>query len=209
LDTYHYGFFKFPNQDQEIPVVFKSKPDLKKGSEVLLEGKWAKSNGNRPSFTCQDYQILSSPPPLTTKILREQIQPLLTTSIDKKQEWNQRTDFLFRKLEELKKLEELTKLGKEYLAAHLLLKNAEYSSYHDGKLKQENFNQEKYLERIATEISHTEKRMKAADWKEEALDNFASKSIAITTQALEEKDKIIKELQQKLANYETKEGKKW
>ena len=28
-ETYHYGFFQIPGQNQEIPVVFKSKPDLR------------------------------------------------------------------------------------------------------------------------------------------------------------------------------------
>jgi len=37
--TYYYGFFIFPDQNQEIPVIFKgAKPILEKGSEVLLEG---------------------------------------------------------------------------------------------------------------------------------------------------------------------------
>ena len=60
--SYYYGFFKLENQVGEYPVVFKSKPDLIKGSQVELTGNWAKSNGNRPSFTCQTYQILKDPP---------------------------------------------------------------------------------------------------------------------------------------------------
>jgi hypothetical protein len=42
--------------------VFKAKPALTKGSQVQLTGNWAKSNSNRPSFTCQTYQITSDPP---------------------------------------------------------------------------------------------------------------------------------------------------
>jgi len=66
-------------QDCEIPVVFRIfnpdkfrtvnpnyiqpedfwlKPNLTKGQTVILEGTWAKSNGNRPSFTCYSYQVL-------------------------------------------------------------------------------------------------------------------------------------------------------
>ncbi|KLL03890.1 MAG: hypothetical protein MRECE_7c025 [Mycoplasmataceae bacterium CE_OT135] len=56
-ETYHYGFFKLENQSQEIPVIFKVKPEIPKGSEVELTGKWAQSNGNRPSFTCYDYEL--------------------------------------------------------------------------------------------------------------------------------------------------------
>jgi hypothetical protein len=37
-EPYYYGFFKFPNQDQEIPVVFKSKPIISKNSQVQLKG---------------------------------------------------------------------------------------------------------------------------------------------------------------------------
>ena len=35
---YYYGFFKFEGKEPEIPVIFKAKPDLTKGSQVLLEG---------------------------------------------------------------------------------------------------------------------------------------------------------------------------
>jgi len=35
---YYYGFFKLENQEGEFPVVFKAKPDLKKGSQVELTG---------------------------------------------------------------------------------------------------------------------------------------------------------------------------
>ena len=36
---YYYGFFKFPEQNQEIPVIFKeSKPAILKGTQVQLEG---------------------------------------------------------------------------------------------------------------------------------------------------------------------------
>jgi len=61
-------------KDCEIPVIFRLKeagvihkdedttleirPKLKKGKKVILEGQWAKSNGNRPSFTCYSYRVL-------------------------------------------------------------------------------------------------------------------------------------------------------
>ena len=60
--SYYYGFFKISQQEQETPVIFKVKPDLKRGSSIKLEGNWAKSNHSRPSFTCQTYQILKDPP---------------------------------------------------------------------------------------------------------------------------------------------------
>jgi hypothetical protein len=36
---YYYGFFKLENQNQDIPVVFKTKPNLVKGSQVELTGQ--------------------------------------------------------------------------------------------------------------------------------------------------------------------------
>jgi len=35
---YHYGFFKVKDQEPEIPVIFKTKPAISKGSQVLLQG---------------------------------------------------------------------------------------------------------------------------------------------------------------------------
>jgi len=35
---YYYSFFKVKDQEPEIPVIFKTKPDLKKGSQVQLTG---------------------------------------------------------------------------------------------------------------------------------------------------------------------------
>jgi len=101
--TYHYGFFKIPNQEPEIPVIFKDeegpyKPTIPKGSQVLLEGNWAKSNGSRPSFTATQYQILKDPPEINIKSLRETIHSLLTLSLKEKSQWSQTTDFLFNKL---------------------------------------------------------------------------------------------------------------
>jgi len=37
-EPYYYGFFKLKDQEPEIPVIFKTKPDLTKGSQVLLQG---------------------------------------------------------------------------------------------------------------------------------------------------------------------------
>ena len=37
-ETYYYGFFKLENQNQDTPVIFKTKPDLVKGSQVELTG---------------------------------------------------------------------------------------------------------------------------------------------------------------------------
>ena len=55
-EPYYYGFFKIPDQVAEIPVIFKKeKPTIPKGSQVEILGNWAKSNGNRPSFTATQY----------------------------------------------------------------------------------------------------------------------------------------------------------
>lgn len=42
-EPYYYGFFKIPNQEPEIPVIFKDekgnyKPTIPKGSQVQLQG---------------------------------------------------------------------------------------------------------------------------------------------------------------------------
>ena len=37
-EPYYYGFFKVKDQEPEIPVIFKTKPDLTKGSQVSLTG---------------------------------------------------------------------------------------------------------------------------------------------------------------------------
>jgi hypothetical protein len=38
-ETYYYGFFKLETQNQEIPIVFKTKPEIPKGSQVELTGQ--------------------------------------------------------------------------------------------------------------------------------------------------------------------------
>jgi len=67
-EPYYYGFFKIKNHEGEFPVIFKTKPDLKKGSQVQLTDNWANSNNSRPSFTCSEYQILSTPLLLPVKL---------------------------------------------------------------------------------------------------------------------------------------------
>jgi hypothetical protein len=72
----------------EIPVIFRLKdnslPEVPHKAKILLKGTWSESeNSSRPSFTCQEYQILSPPFQPTTKDLKEQISQLLTTSLKK------------------------------------------------------------------------------------------------------------------------------
>lgn len=58
---YHYGFFKTQDYEQDIPVVFKeTKPTLKKGNTAQLEGVWAESDSDRPSFTCFSFKIIKA-----------------------------------------------------------------------------------------------------------------------------------------------------
>ncbi|KLL02959.1 MAG: hypothetical protein MRECE_35c011 [Mycoplasmataceae bacterium CE_OT135] len=166
-ETYHYGFFQVLDQEQEIPVIFKSKPEIPKGSEVELRGNWAKSNGNRPSFTATAYQILSNPPELTPKELREQIHSLLTPALKEKAQWTQTVDFLFNKLKALEKLEKMSKLGEQYLTAYLLTKSARYANYQTELLKHTDFTPEKYLKTLAWELETLEKQIKAISRKEE------------------------------------------
>ena len=37
-EIYYYGFFKVKDQEPEIPVIFKTKPTIPKGSQVQLTG---------------------------------------------------------------------------------------------------------------------------------------------------------------------------
>jgi hypothetical protein len=198
---YYYGFFQIANQNQEIPVVFKTKPEIPKGSQVELTGNWAKSNGNRPSFTCQTYQVLKDPPEITPKALKEQIHSLLTPTLKEKNQWSQTMDFLFNKLKALEKLEKMGKLGEPYLNAYLLTKSARYANYQTELLTQTNFDQAKYLKTLAWELEPIEKQIKAKENSaKQTLDNFTNQAIQTMTEALAEKDQIIQGLRQKLAN---------
>ena len=158
---YYYDFFKLENQNQDIPVVFKTKPDLVKGSQVELTGQWANSNKDRPSFTCQTYQILTDPPQPTLKSLQKSLQPLLSTCLEKKSEWNQRTDYLFKKKKDLEEIERMTKLGSTYLTAYLLTKQAFYANYQTEHLEQADFSLETYLQRIASELDRESQHIQA------------------------------------------------
>jgi hypothetical protein len=101
-------------------------------------------------------------------------------------------------------LEKNSKLGETYLTAYLLTKNARYANYQENLLGNTNFTPESYLNKIASEIEETEKRIKAVQNKEkasQALDNFADNSIKIMSEALKEKDGIIRELENKLSRF--------
>jgi len=99
--------------------------------------------------------------PLTIKNLRQQIQPLHQASVAQKLEWISRADFFFNKLKALDKLEKVSKLGSEYLAAYLLTKSAHYANYQPEHLKHTNFDQQKYLQTLATEIATESKCIQA------------------------------------------------
>ena len=175
---YFWAFFQLEGINQDIPVVFKldssidlseqTPPDIPPRSKVILEGKWAESANNpRPSFTCLAYEILTNPPPTTIKSLKEQINHLLNTSKDKKQEWTQRTDSLFKKLDTLKDLEKTSKLGDNYLQAYLLLKSAFYANYQDNLLPDTDHltHQEEFLAKFQREIEEIAQRIRAYEAK--------------------------------------------
>ena len=163
-ELYYYGFFKLENQEQEIPVIFKTKPDLKKGSQVELTGNWAKSNNSRPSFTATQYQILKDPPPLTNQSLRETIQKLLTLAWEHQKHWTQTTKFLTKKQEQLKELDKYQK-HPALLQAYLALKAFYYSNEYREQLS---LNEPEFINKIASEIEPIEKQIKALNRKEES-----------------------------------------
>jgi len=73
----------------------------------------------------------------------------------------------------------------------------DYSASTNGKLELEDFNQSKYLSRIASEIEPIEKQIKALQAKNpaQALDIFAEKALQNAIEALAEKDRMISKLQ--------------
>jgi len=172
-NPYYLGFFQFEGLDQDIPVIFKldsreywaeNKPNIPPRAKVLLEGKWAESkDSNRSSFTCLAWQVIANPPPITIKDLREQISLLLTTSLDKKKEWSERTDYLFKKQKDLSEMEKLSKLGKPYLQAYLLLRKAHYANYQDNlfHVSPNLTNQDQYLTILSQEIEEIAQHVRA------------------------------------------------
>lgn len=163
---YYYGFFTFPDQNQDIPVIFKTKPILEKGSQVELTGQWANSNKERPSFTCHQYQLLKEPSPPSLQSLQKQLSSLLKPSLDQKKNWTETTDFLFRKKKELEEMEKVSTLGNHYLHAYLLTKQAFYANYQTEHLEQANFSLPSYLHRVSSELEITKRQMIASGWKE-------------------------------------------
>jgi hypothetical protein len=158
----------------QTPIFFRIKennnwikPKISKGSLLELEGNYTQpTNGNlRPSFTATSYQLLSEPKPLTSQELITLISGLLSTSLEKKKEWVNRTDFLFKKLEELKELDTLTKLGTNFLNAYLTLKWAYYSNYQEKYLAAD-FDLTKYLQNIHLEIEQVSKHIEAYQSKQ-------------------------------------------
>ena len=171
--TYYLAFFQFEGLDQDIPVIFRlknnSKPQIPLKSKVLLEGQWAEpSLSPRPSFTCSTYQILANPPPPTIKNLREQLNHLLPTSLEKQKEWKNRVDYLFEKQKDLAKIEKITKLGDQYLKAYLLLKSASYANYQNNllHLTTDLTQQAPYLAKISQEIEEMAYHIRAYQSKE-------------------------------------------
>ncbi|CAJ0868661.1 1357_t:CDS:2 [Entrophospora sp. SA101] len=101
----------------------------------------------------------------------------------------------------------MNKLGATYLQAYLLTKSARYANYQTELLANTNFNQAKYLKTLAWELEPLEKQIKAKEnltkQASQTLDTFAHQAIQTMTEALAEKDQIIHELRQKLAEKET------
>ena len=169
-----YGFFKI--EEKEYPVIFRIKdeidkwlkPIIKKGSQCELEGEWKTSKiakSIRPSFTAYSYQILQEPKPLTTSELITLTSGLLSTTLEKYKEWTNRKDFLFKKLEELKEIETLSKLGEKFLQAYLTLKQASYANY-QTKLLATNFDLTHYLTNISQEIQLVKSHIEAYQAKQ-------------------------------------------
>ena len=88
------------------------------------------------------------------------------------------------------------------LEAFLSLKAFYYSNAGQQELS---LNQPAFINKIASEIEPIEKQIKALQAKNnqsQALDHFVNNSIEIMSEALAEKDQIIRELQQQLTQKE-------
>src|SRR5215211_4835524 len=97
----------------------------------------------------------------------------------------------------------MTKLGSTFLKAYLLTKQAFYANYQSEHLEQADFSLETYLQRIAAELERESSQIQAYLSRERVNQSFvslANNSIQITLQALNEKDLVIKNLEQKLTN---------
>jgi hypothetical protein len=97
----------------------------------------------------------------------------------------------------------MVKLGSTYLTAYLLTKQSFYANYQAEHLEQADFSLETYLARINSELERESSHIQAYLSKERVNQSFASlanNSLQITLQALNEKDQVIKNLEQKLAN---------
>lgn len=84
---------------------------------------------------------------------------------EKYKEWTNRKDFLFKKLEELKEIETLSKLGEKFLQAYLTLKQASYANY-QTKLLATNFDLTHYLTNISQEIQLVRSHIEAYQAKQ-------------------------------------------
>ena len=177
--SYYLAFFQLEGLEQDIPVIFKidssanpdqqTPPYIPPRAKVLLEGHWAEpTNSNRPSFTCLAWEIITNPPPITIKSLQKQINHLLITSLEKQTEWKQRVDYLFKRLKYLKDLDQLTKLGDQYLQAYLLLKSASYANYQDNLLPHTTdlTNYDHYLTKLQSEIEEVAQQVRAYQSKD-------------------------------------------
>lgn len=170
-------FLKADNQEEDIPVFFRMKdgdnwvrPKIKMGSYLEVQGNFSvgtvyTKNSERKSFTATDYQILQEPKPLNTADLITLTSGLLTATLEKYKEWTNRKDFLFKKLDELKEIATLAKLGENFLQAYLTLKKAQYANY-QTKLLNSNFNLTHYLETISTEIQLVKSHIEAYQSKQ-------------------------------------------
>ena len=174
-EAYFWAFFQLEGINQDIPIIFKVKcpagnlhrPIIPTRAKVLLIGQWSESlTSSRPSFTCSHYKVLTNPPPLTLKSLQAEISSLLSTSLEKQNEWKQRTDYLFKKKRDLEDLEKLTSLGSEYLQAYLLIRRAYYANYQDNLLPLNHWNQEEYLAKLSKEIEEVAHNIRAYEAKQ-------------------------------------------
>jgi hypothetical protein len=60
-EPYYYAFIRLKGQNIDLPVIFKTEPNLKKGTALAITGHYSNSEKSiRKSFTVHSWSVLNS-----------------------------------------------------------------------------------------------------------------------------------------------------
>lgn len=94
---------------------------------------------------------------MNSQEIKARIQTLINQQTKIKEQSTTILNQLFKKLENIREVELISKLPSQYLEAYLVYRQAFYSNYQAEHLKQAEFSQASYLERISSEVDLLEK----------------------------------------------------